>query len=138
MVRAARWLRRVVALARTVYVCPRRALFAVLISASLLGCAAAYPPQFPWEDGWRYAYVMQSGHRGTSMKKPFRDCRSHQEADKFGDFVLASYKDGSARRHIISPMENIEGLKPGDTVFVNLKKCWEPAVRQAPDSMGSR
>lgn len=108
----------------------------VLVATALSGCAAMNPPQFPWEAGWRYARVSESGRRDTNMKKPFRDCRTHKEADAFIAFVRASYRHSSSQRHIISPIESTDGLEAGDIVYVNIKNCAEPAIRKWEASDG--
>lgn len=106
----------------------------VCLSAAMLGaCAAPYPSQLRWEDGWRRARISEVGVRDVGLKKSFRDCRKHGEAKDFERFARASYQySGPHRRFIIAPVAADTKMKQGDSVYVNIKDCALTAIASPP------
>lgn len=110
----------------------RQLLLALMATPVLAGCSWANPPALPWSEGWRIAEVTAAGTREGLQKKGSMDCRTDAKAQKYSQFIQASYKQHRLKLWVIVPVEDGSTLLPQARVFVNVKNCAWTAVR-APD-----
>lgn len=115
----------------------RRRRYSAVVALAFLatGCTTLYEGKYDFWEGWREGVVQEVALGDRLTRGATKDCRKgvHPEIVRDTVFARVSYKISRTRVSVILPLRLGAQFAPGDSVYVNPRKCAGLAHR-APSS----